>query len=303
MKKPSVTIGVVVFNEQANIRAMLNSVLVQNERYINIKKIIVVSDGSTDDTVKIIRSFKNRKVVVIAHKLRLGQPSRLREIFRSFQTDILVNVDGDNVLGDKNAIENITEPICKYKDMGVVAGNTIPMPGKTLLEKAINNYIFARQAFQSEYNFGKKALVAHAYLAYSKEFAKQCYFPKDILNFDAYSYFVARDKGFRFGYAHNSVAYYRSARHIREYINQTTRHITGGKQLYNYFSKETVDKGFIVPKNIMKKIMFYQIKQSIIGYVLLKILFSFCQLRSKRSSEKANTKWEFVTSTKSTIVI
>lgn len=300
-KRLTVTIGIAAFNEEANVRNMLLSVLKQKESGIRIKEIIVNSDGSTDQTVAIARKIKDKRIRVIDNKTRKGQAARLGEIFHVFTSHVLVIMDADTVLGDPNAIENIVKPIKKDSRVGVVAGNTIPLPGQTMLEHAINNYIYARQSLQKEYNFGKKALVAHAYLAYPRWFAKQCPVRSDILNFDAYSYFIVRRLGFRFSYAHDSISYYRSASRIREYVNQTTRHIAGGIQLGELFGWKAINKGFSVPYSIRYKIMLYQVKKNLLGYMLLKLLFHYSFLKAKLSATKLNPRWEYVKSTKGMI--
>lgn len=302
-QKITVTIGTAAYNEAENIGAMLTSVLAQTERTIRIQKIIISSDGSADETVKIARSFKDPRIVVLAHTSRKGQPTRLNEILQRSKSDYLVILDADTVLGNNKAIENILKPFGRDKRIGVVAGNTIPVPGQTFLEKAANNYIYARQALQKEYNFGKKALVAHAYLAFSRRFLLEYHLPKEVMNGDAYSYFESIRRGYKFSYAHNSVVYYRSPSTIREYVKQKTRQIAGGRQLEQYFGHEVVAEGFRVPYPIMKEILRYQLRKNLLGYLLVKILFSYSAYKSKTLMEVLTTTWEIADTTKGLITL
>ena len=50
-KKLTVTIGIPAYNEEANVRNLLVSLLAQKETNFKLQEIIVVSDGSTDKTV------------------------------------------------------------------------------------------------------------------------------------------------------------------------------------------------------------------------------------------------------------
>ena len=55
-KLPTVTIATIACNEEANIKKFLESVLDQKEKGFKISTILVISDGSTDHTVKIAKS-------------------------------------------------------------------------------------------------------------------------------------------------------------------------------------------------------------------------------------------------------
>src|SRR3989344_2956137 len=91
-RKFSVTIGIAAYNEEKNISYLLDSILKQKEKTIQIQKIIVVSDGSTDQTVSIINQYVQRdsRINCIVGHSRMGKPSRLNQLFNSIQTDVLV---------------------------------------------------------------------------------------------------------------------------------------------------------------------------------------------------------------------
>ena len=56
---PTLTIGIAAYNEEANIDALLDSLLAQKTT-IPINEILVVSDASTDKTDEIVLSYKHR---------------------------------------------------------------------------------------------------------------------------------------------------------------------------------------------------------------------------------------------------
>ncbi|MEN9408017.1 MAG: hypothetical protein RLZZ455_1233 [Candidatus Parcubacteria bacterium] len=305
MKKQRITVsvGTAAYNEGANIEMMLRSVLKQTQKNIVIKEILIASDGSTDDTVSKVKSLRSKQIKVIAGSSRKGQPYRLNQILQKFQSQYLVIMDADSVLGRPDAIEKLIGCFVKDSRIGLVAGNTIPIHGETFLEKSANNYIYARQKLQKNYNFGKKALVAHAYLAFSKRLAGEMSLPKGIMNSDAYSYFEAKRRGYKVGYSHASVVYYRSPSTVREYVRQKTRQIAGGRQLDEYFGNKTVKEGFSPPLWVMRELLKEQLRLSPIGYLLVKVLFTFSSLRGKRFKRKMDTRWEIAGSTKGIIII
>ena len=56
--KPTVTVGISAYNEEHAFPALLESLLKQSQTSFVFEKIIVVSDGSTDNTVKNKRTYQ-----------------------------------------------------------------------------------------------------------------------------------------------------------------------------------------------------------------------------------------------------
>ena len=115
MKKISVSIGTSAYNEENNIKHMLLSVIAQKENIFRIKEIIVISDGSTDGTVKKVKSMKDKRIKVINDGRRLGQPARVNQLLKSFSADVLVLIDSDMVMKDKNTLENMVKKFIQDK--------------------------------------------------------------------------------------------------------------------------------------------------------------------------------------------
>ncbi|QQR64413.1 glycosyltransferase family 2 protein [Candidatus Roizmanbacteria bacterium] len=57
--------GIPAFNEGRNIQNLLRSILIQTERSYRIDKIVLISDGSNDDTVWKARQVKNKRLQII----------------------------------------------------------------------------------------------------------------------------------------------------------------------------------------------------------------------------------------------
>ena len=302
MKKITVSIGTSAYNEERNIINMLLSVIAQKENIFRIKEIIVISDGSTDGTVKKVKSMKDKRIKVINDGRRLGQPARVNQLLKSFSADVLVLIDSDMVMKDKNTLENMVKKFIQDKTTALVCGETEPLPARTFLESAINKYRYARKSLEKEFCFGNTAYCAHAFLAFSKKFARSLHLPKGILNGDAFSYFTSVSRGLTHYFAKDAVALYRSPSSIKDHINQSTRHLAGGIQLYDYFGKEFIDAGFAVPKKIMRKLLFYQLRKNPLGYIFLKILNLYCDYKSRKARNTLNTKWITITSSKMSIL-
>ena len=59
---PTVTVALSAFNEETNIGNFIASVLKQKEENFVLEKILIISDGSTDKTAEIVKSFDSPKL-------------------------------------------------------------------------------------------------------------------------------------------------------------------------------------------------------------------------------------------------
>ncbi len=110
-----ITIIIPCFNEATSIGSCLESVQLQTSEDWEC---IVVDDGSTDATVKIIESFSKKDSRIQIFKQSHAGPAKARNLAASkSQGEILVFVDADMVL-DKNYIEALCMPILKDNMLG-----------------------------------------------------------------------------------------------------------------------------------------------------------------------------------------
>ncbi len=111
-----VSIVIPAYNEEKDIGACLSSL---EQQTLKDFEIIVVDDGSKDDTRNIARSFKKVKVIIGEHK----GPGVSRNIGSAVACgEILVFVDCDMTL-DKDYLKNLIKPIIDDKS-GRIIGST-----------------------------------------------------------------------------------------------------------------------------------------------------------------------------------
>lgn len=115
---PGVSIVVPAFNECLGIEACVRSLT--NSTYPEYE-VIVVDDGSTDDTSDIVRSLNLDRVTLIV-KENGGKPSALNAGVGAAGHDILVLVDGDTVF-EPNTLCELVKPFID-PEVGAVSGNT-----------------------------------------------------------------------------------------------------------------------------------------------------------------------------------
>ncbi len=138
MSIPTVTIAICALNEASNIGQLLQSILEQKEEGYKLEKILLISDGSTDDTVKIARSFSSPFLEVKAYKERRGKSFRLNEIYSGVTSDIVVQPDADVILAHPAVIQNLVQSFGENPKVGMTGGNAQPLPAETFLEQAVN---------------------------------------------------------------------------------------------------------------------------------------------------------------------
>jgi biofilm PGA synthesis N-glycosyltransferase PgaC len=121
------SIGIMAYNEEANIERTLQSVLEQQGPSIRIEEVIVVASGCTDRTVPIVSAMaqKELRIRLCVQERREGKASAINLFLKEARSPILVLLGADVIPGD-SAIENLCAP---FKDplIGMVGGRPVPV--------------------------------------------------------------------------------------------------------------------------------------------------------------------------------
>jgi cellulose synthase/poly-beta-1,6-N-acetylglucosamine synthase-like glycosyltransferase/peptidoglycan/xylan/chitin deacetylase (PgdA/CDA1 family) len=116
---PAVSVVVPAYNEELGIEASVRSLAASD--YPAELEIIVVDDGSTDDTSAIVRSLGLPNVRLV-RQVNAGKPAALQTGVRLARHDVLVLVDGDTVF-ERDALRALVAPLAA-PEVGAVSGNT-----------------------------------------------------------------------------------------------------------------------------------------------------------------------------------
>ena len=88
-----ISIVIPVYNEEKNV-AILHGKIVDVMRKLNEPyEVIFVEDGSTDETLKILKSLREIKIIILA--MPLGQTAALDAGIHETRGDIIITMDGD----------------------------------------------------------------------------------------------------------------------------------------------------------------------------------------------------------------
>ena len=120
--EPEVTILISAYNEEENIEKTLKNKLLLDYPKGKLE-VIVISDGSTDNTDMIVKSFKAEKVRLIRQEPRAGKTSALNLAVPEAGGEIVLFADA-NSMWDQNALRRIMDNFAD-PEVGYVTGKMI----------------------------------------------------------------------------------------------------------------------------------------------------------------------------------
>jgi len=125
------SIGIMAYNEEANIARTLLAVLEQNGPSFHIEEVIVVASGCTDRTVPIVAeiTLKEPRVRLCVQEKREGKASAINLFLKQATSPIVVLIGAD-VIPEVSAIENLCAPF-KDPKIGMVGWRPVPVNDST----------------------------------------------------------------------------------------------------------------------------------------------------------------------------
>lgn len=121
---PTITVIIPAYNEGAMVEKCIHAVTASNYPKDKLE-IIVIDDGSTDDTWFYIHGARLRYphlLKAIRFPQNRGKKEGLYTGFTAGRGEIFVTIDSDSVI-DKDALRHLVAPLIKEAQMGAVAGN------------------------------------------------------------------------------------------------------------------------------------------------------------------------------------
>jgi len=112
--RPSLTVGIPVYNGMPYLPESLESILRQT--YTNFE-VIVINDGSTDDSLEYLQSVHDHRLRVVSQPNH-GITAALNRLLAEARTPWLVRLDADDI-ACPNRLAVLTEAIQQYPDAGM----------------------------------------------------------------------------------------------------------------------------------------------------------------------------------------
>lgn len=132
---PLVTVFITAYNSEKYISQTIESII--NQTYPNIE-ILIVDDGSTDNTTEIVQSFKDKRIRLLKNEKNMGIPFSRNIGLAKAKGDFIAIIDADDIAYRKRLEKQIIY-LNKNPDIDVVGtyyktmGNKYPRVIKTNL--------------------------------------------------------------------------------------------------------------------------------------------------------------------------
>jgi glycosyltransferase involved in cell wall biosynthesis len=147
-----VSIGIPFYNPGRFFRASIESILKQT---FTDFELILVDDGSTDNSLEVAQSFQDTRITVISDGKNKGLPNRLNELIDLSKGEYIARMDADDIVSsvriaqqvallDKTPdVDLIATGLCSITDNSEVIGYRLPALEKRI-ELSVVNAVFGK---------------------------------------------------------------------------------------------------------------------------------------------------------------
>lgn len=244
-KIKSITIGIPAYNEEINIGFLLRDLLDQKIEGFNLSKILILSDGSTDETVKKARSFNNSKIQVIERKERLGKSATQNEIISKIHSDILVLLDADILISDKYFLLKLISPILDEK-FDMTSSGIKELPTRGFFDQILNVSMNLKTTLFNAFKKGNNVYNCHGPArAFSKELYSKIKFTRSEGE-DMYSYLFCVSQNMKFFYVKSSLVEYQLPATPLDHYKQSKRYLDAIDYCTSIFGQDMMKNEFSI---------------------------------------------------------
>lgn len=94
MKKPIISVIMSVCNGMPYLKEAIESILNQSLKDFEF---IIVDDGSSDNSLKLLRSYRDERLIIINNKINIGLAKSLNKALKVAKGDYIARMDSDDV--------------------------------------------------------------------------------------------------------------------------------------------------------------------------------------------------------------
>lgn len=165
-KKPKLSVVMPVFNGEKYLKEAIKSILDQTYKDFEL---IIIDDGSTDNTLKIISKFQDQRIKLYRNRKNLGLvPSLNTGLFKSSGLYI-ARCDADDIY-DKERFRKQIQFLSINLEYILVSSNAILIDEKG---RSINKLIFPEKNENIRNGLQKKNIIIHASVMFRKSIVSQ----------------------------------------------------------------------------------------------------------------------------------
>jgi cellulose synthase/poly-beta-1,6-N-acetylglucosamine synthase-like glycosyltransferase len=219
----SCSIGIMAYNEEANIGHLLQALLNQRLTSCRIVEIFVVASGCTDRTVEIVESVSstNDLIKLIVQESREGKASAINQFLSRATGDIAIVESGDTI-PLKDTVENLVRPFCD-QSVGMTGARPVPVNSKETF-MGFTSHLFWRLHHELALRQPKLGEL----IAFRNIIPE---IPFDTAVDEASIEAIITNAGYRIHYAKDAIVYNKGPESIADFLKQRRRIIVGHKHL------------------------------------------------------------------------
>jgi poly-beta-1,6-N-acetyl-D-glucosamine synthase len=221
--KVACSIGIMAYNEEANIEHLLRAISSQHTTIAEIREIIVVSSGCTDRTEEIVTNYAkiDRRVRLLAQEKREGKASAINLYLSVAAGDIFILESADTI-PDLDTVENLIRPFQEPR-IGMTGARPVPVnPPDRFIGFTVNLY------WRMHHEVALADPKSGEMIAFRNIFRQ---LPKDTAVDEASIEAMITHAGFRIAYAGDAVVRNKGAETIRDFLKQRRRVAAGHRHL------------------------------------------------------------------------
>ena len=235
------SIGIMVYNEEANIGRLLRSVLEQCFIHAYLEEIFVVASGCTDRTEEIVRDFakQDKRIKLLIQPQREGKASAINLFLSKASGDIFILESGDTV-PKEDTLDKLVTPF-RDPNIGMTGAHPVPVNSKDSFIGFTVNLMWSLHHKIALMTPKLGELVAF------RNFVRKI--PKDTAVDEASIEAIIRDAGYELRYVPDAFVKNKGPENIRDFIKQRRRIAAGHKHLLREQKHEVSTSD---PKNILR---------------------------------------------------
>ena len=223
------SVGVTAYNEEANIGRLLDALLAQHLREVEITEIIVVASGCTDQTIPIVESYTARhpEIRLFIQPKREGKTAAINVFLANAATDICVLESGDT-LPHEDAVEHLVR---MFNDPGVGMTGAHKIPVNTP-DHLVG--LFTHLRLRLEHQLCLDIPRLGEMIAFRKVFDR---IPPDVAMDEAFVEALVVKRGLQVRYAPDAIVYNTGPDNLQDFVRQRRRNHAGHlylKSKYGY---------------------------------------------------------------------
>lgn len=244
---PQVTIGIPAYNEAANIAYLLKDIFRQLTPGFELARVIVISDGSDDDTVMEACRITDPRLMVIEDHERHGQAPRQNEIIALTQTDILVLLNADIALEGEHFLAELVRPLVQGES-DFTSSRVLELEPQGPVGRALSASEECKRWVIERWKSGANVFTCSGRArAFGRKMYERLVFTESVGE-DMYSYFWGITQEFRYAYVPRAVAFMKLPETLQDFFRQSVRFVQSKQLFGKSFGNDFVRRECALPK-------------------------------------------------------